>query len=210
MAFDYKKEYKQHYIPKIKPSIVDIPIMNYMIIRGKGDPNNEIGEYKKSIPLLYTVAYTLKMSYRSTYKIKNFFEYVVPPLEGFWWQEGIKGVDYSQKDKFEFISMIRLPEFITKNDLEWAKEESTKKKNQDFSKIEFFTYDEGLCVQCMHIGHYDDEPVTVKKMHDYALENGYKLDISEKRFHHEIYISDPRKSEISKLKTVVRHPIKKL
>ena len=211
MSFDYKKEYKEFYIPKSKPSIVSIPKMNYIAVRGKGNPNDENSEYKESIGLLYAIAFTIKMSYKGTHKIDGYFSYVVPPLEGFWWQEGNKeGIDYKSKDKFNFISVIRLPDFVTKNDFDWAIEEATNKKHQDFSKVEFLTYDEGLCVQCMHIGSYDDEPETVKLMHEYMEESGYELDISDERRHHEIYLSDPRRVDASKLKTVVRHPIKKI
>ena len=209
MAFDYKKEYKEFYMPKNKPSIVEIPKMNYIAVRGKGNPNEENGDYQNTISLLYGIAYTIKMSYKGIHKIDGFFEYVVPPLEGFWWQEGIKGMDYNRKDELNFISIIRLPDFVTKEDFNWAIEEATKKKKQDFSKVEFLTYDEGLCVQCMHNGSYDDEPVTVELMHNYIEEKGYVLDISDKRYHHEIYLSDPRKCDVSKLKTVIRHPIKK-
>ncbi len=210
MAFDYKKEYKEFYMPKNKPSIVKIPKMNYIAVRGKGNPNEENSEYKDSIGLLYAIAFTIKMSYKGAYKINGYFEYVVPPLEGFWWQEGNKdGIDYKSKDKFNFISIIRLPDFVTKKDFDWAVREATNKKKQDFSKVEFLTYDEGICVQCMHIGAYDDEPDTINLMHKYMMENGYKLDITDTRFHHEIYVSDPRRCQISKLKTVIRHPIRK-
>ena len=210
MAFDYKKEYKEFYMPKNKPSIVKIPKMNYIAVKGKGNPNDENSEYKDSIGLLYSIAFTIKMSYKGTYKIDGYFEYVVPPLEGFWWQEENKsGIDYKSKDKFNFISIIRLPDFVTKKDFDWAVEEATKKKKQDFSKVEFLTYDEGTCVQCMHIGSYDDEPATIDLMHEYMKENGYEIDITDNRFHHEIYLSDPRRCEISKLKTVIRHPIRK-
>ena len=210
MAFDYKKEYKEFYMPKNKPSIVTIPKMNYIAVRGKGNPNDENGEYKESIGLLYAIAFTLKMSYKGTYKIPVYFEYVVPPLEGFWWQEGNYGtIDYNQKDKLQFISIIRLPDFITKKDFDWAIKEATEKKKQDFSKVEFLSYDEGLCVQCMHIGSYDNEPTTIDLMHEYMVENGYELDITDDRFHHEIYLSDPRRCDVNKLKTVIRHPIKK-
>lgn len=208
MAFDYKKEYKEFYLPSKKPSIIEIPSMNYIAVKGKGNPNDDNGEYKQSIGLLYAIAFTIKMSYKGGRKIEGYFEYVVPPLEGFWWQDGIKGIDYSRKEDFNFISLIRLPDFVTKKDFDWAIEEATKKKKQDFSKVEFLTYDEGLCVQCMHIGSYDDEPVTVNLMHEYAKENGYVLDITDTRFHHEIYLSDPRRCDVAKLKTVVRHPIK--
>ena len=209
MAFDYKKEYKEFYMPKNKPSIVEIPKMNYIAVRGKGNPNDEEGEYKKTIGLLYGIAFTIKMSYKGTHKIDGYFEYVVPPLEGFWWQDGRVGIDYNQKEELNFISIIRLPDFVTKKDFDWAIEEATKKKKQDFSKVEFLTYDEGICVQCMHVGSYDNEPATVELMHKYMEENGYVLDISDKRFHHEIYLSDPRKCDENKLKTVIRHQIKK-
>ena len=209
MSFDYKKEYKEFYMPKNKPSIVKIPKMNYIAVRGKGNPNDEEGEYKKTIGLLYGIAFTIKMSYKGTHKIDGYFEYVVPPLEGFWWQDGRVGIDYNQKEELNFISIIRLPDFVTKKDFDWAIEEATKKKKQDFSKVEFLTYDEGICVQCMHVGSYDNEPATVELMHKYMEENGYVLDITDKRFHHEIYLSDPRKCNENKLKTVIRHPIKK-
>ena len=196
-------------MPKNKPTIVDIPKMNYIAVRGKGNPNDENGDYKQTISLLYGIAFTIKMSYKGSYKIEGYFEYVVPPLEGFWWQEGIKGMDYSRKDELNFISIIRLPDFVTKKDFDWAVEEATQKKKQDYSRVEFFTYEEGICVQCMHIGPYDDEPATVEVMHQYMQENGYELDITDDRFHHEIYLSDPRRTDANKLKTVIRHPIKK-
>lgn len=210
MTFDYKKEYKEFYMPKSKPSIVNIPAMNYIAVRGKGNPNEENGDYKKSIELLYGIAFTIKMSYKGDYKIDGYFKYVVPPLEGFWWQDGIKGMDYSKKDELNFISIIRLPDFVNEQDYKWAINEAAKKKKQDFSKVEFFTYEEGLCVQCMHIGSYDDEPITTKLMEDYAREHGYEINITDTRFHHEIYLSDPRRVETAKLKTVIRHPIKKI
>ena len=210
MAFDYKKEYKEFYMPAKKPSIVKIPPMNYIAVRGKGDPNAEDGEYKRSIGLLYGIAFTIKMSYKGTHKIDGYFEYVVPPLEGFWWQDGVEGIDYAHKEDFNFISLIRLPDFVTQDDFNWAVAEATRKKKTDFSKVEFLSNDEGVCVQCMHIGSYDDEPATITSMHDYAKQNGYELDITDDRYHHEIYLSDPRKCDGAKLKTVVRHPIKKL
>lgn len=211
MAFDYKKEYKEFYMPKKKPSIIEIPKMNYIAVRGVGDPNEENGDYKKTIGLLYAVAYTIKMSDKGSHKIEGFFEYVVPPLEGFWWQDGRKDtIDYHHKDAMHFISIIRLPDFVTKEDFDWAIEEATKKKKQDFSRVEFLTYEEGICVQCMHLGSYDEEPATVNLMHEYIKKNGYKLDITDTRYHHEIYLSNPRKCDVSKLKTVIRHPIKKI
>lgn len=209
MAFDYKKEYKEFYMPKNKPSIVEIPKMNYIAVRGKGNPNEEFGDYQKTISLLYSVAYTIKMSYKGTYKIDGFFEYVVPPLEGFWWQDNTKGMDYKRKEDLHFISIIRLPDFVSKEDFDWAIKETIEKKKQNFSRVEFLTYNEGLCVQCLHIGSYDDEPTTIEAMHEFVRENGYKLDITDTRYHHEIYLSNPRKCDINKLKTVIRHPIKK-
>lgn len=209
MVFDFKKEYKEFYLPKTKPSIVEVPKMSYIAFRGKGDPNQEDGDYKHGISLLYPIAYTIRMSKNTDYKIDGYFEYVVPPLEGFWWQDGVQGVDYSKKDEFNFISLIRLPDFVTKNDFDWAINYATAKKGMDFSRVEYFSYNEGLCVQCMHIGPYDDEPKTVELMHQFIKDKGYKLDILDERMHHEIYIGDPRKSEPSKLKTVLRHPIKR-
>ncbi len=209
MAFDYKKEYKEFYMPKNTPTIVTIPTMNYIAVRGKGNPNDECSEYKDSIALLYAIAYTLKMSYKTDHKIEGFFEYVVPPLEGFWWQEQTEGLDYSRKNDMCFISLIRLPDFVTKEDFGWAVTEAAKKKKMDFSKVEFLTYEEGLCVQCMHMGSYDEEPATVQAMHEFTEQNGCKVDITAHRFHHEIYLSDPRKCAPEKCKTVVRHPIVK-
>ena len=209
MVFDFKKEYKELYKPKTKPSIINVEKANFIAVRGIGDPNEGNSEYKQSISLLYSIAYAIKMSKKGDYKIDGYFDFVVPPLEGFWWQEGIKGVDYANKDSFNFISLIRMPDFVTKEVFEWAIEETTRKKKEDFSKVEFFTYDEGLCVQCMHIGPYNDEPITVEAMHEYMIEQGYELDITDERFHHEVYISDVRKISPEKLKTVLRHPIKK-
>ena len=210
MAFDYKKEYKEFYMPPKKPTIVDVPKMNYIAVRGQGNPNEEDGEYKKAIELLYGIAFTIKMSYKGTHKIEGYFQYVVPPLEGFWWQDNVIGIDYSQKEKFQWIAVIRLPDFVTKEEFGWAVEEATKKKKEDFSKVEYFIYEEGMCVQCMHIGSYDEEPLTVEKMHAYMEEQGYELDITEERLHHEIYLSDSRRTSEEKLKTVVRHPIKQI
>lgn len=210
MTFDFKKAYKEFYLPKKTPSIVEVPSMNFLAVRGQGDPNEENGEYQNALGLLYAVAYTLKMSYKGSHQIDGYFAYVMPSLEGFWWQEGLKGVDYTHKENFQFISLIRLPDFITRQDYEWAIADATKKKKKDFSQVEFFTYHEGTCVQCMHIGPYDDEPQTVALMKQYMEEQGYVLDISETRFHHEIYLSDPRKCALDKCKTVIRHPIKKI
>lgn len=210
MAFDYKKEYRDFYMPPNKPGIITVPSMNYIAVRGQGDPNAEEGEYKQSIGLLYGIAFTIKMSKKGDRRIEGYFDYVVPPLEGFWWQDGVKGFDYARKERFKWISVIRLPDFVTKADFEWAIREATKKKKTDFSKVEFLTYDEGSCVQCMHVGSYDDEPVTVALMHEYMESRGYVLDIMDKRMHHEIYLSDARKVAPEKRRTVIRHPIRKM
>lgn len=208
MAFDYKKEYKEFYLPPSKPGIVTVPPVNYVAVRGTGDPNTEGSEYKETIGLLYGISYTIKMSYKGDHRIDGYFEYVVPPLEGFWWQDiHTMGVDYTRKDDMHFISVIRLPEFVTREEFDWAVAEATRKKKQDFSKAEFWHYDEGLCVQCMHLGPYDDEPATVEAMHRHMAVNGYELDLSGERLHHEIYLSDPRKADPAKWKTVIRHPI---
>ena len=208
MNFDYKKEYKGFYMPKAKPEIVMIPKMNFIAVRGSGDPNTEDGEYKVAIGLLYGIAFTIKMSKKGNHKIEGYFDYVVPPLEGFWWQDGIDGIDYAHKENFHWISVIRLPDFVTEDDFLWALQEATDKKKQDFSKVEFLTIEEGLCVQCMHFGSYDDEPATVSMMHEFVEQQGYELDITDKRLHHEIYLSDARRVAPEKLKTVIRHPIR--
>ena len=208
MAFDYKKEYKEFYMLKCKPEIVNVPAMNFIAVKGCGNPNEEDGAYKKAIGLLYGIAYTIKMSKKGEYQIEGYFDYVVPPLEGFWWQEGIEGFDYTRKDDFCWISVIRLPDFVTKEDFEWAIETATQRKKEEFSKVEFLTIEEGLCVQCMHIGAFDDEPTTVKLIDEYIGEQGYENDFSKVRLHHEIYLSDTRKVATEKWKTVIRHPIK--
>ena len=209
MAFDFKKEYKEFYMPKNVPQVVTVPKANYIAVRGQGNPNEEGGAYQQAIGVLYALAYTLKMSYKTDHRIEGFFEYVVPPLEGFWWQDGVDGVDYGNKDTFNWISVIRLPDFVTEADFGWAVETAEKKKKLDCSLAEFLTVDEGLCVQVMHIGPFDDEPKTVALMDEYIAENGYENDFSDTRLHHEIYLSDARKVAPEKWKTVIRHPIKK-
>lgn len=210
MAFDYKKEYKEFYSPKDKPEIREIPPMHYAAVRGHGDPNEESGDYKAAIGLLYGISFTLKMCHKAGHRMDGYFDYVVPPLEGLWWQEGVAGIDYAHKEAFEWISLIRLPDFVTQADFDWAVEEAARKKKTDFSKVSFFTYTDGLCVQCMHIGPYDDEPSTIARMDQFAMENGYVLDISQTRLHHELYLSDARRCDPAKLKTVIRHPIRKV
>jgi len=208
MAFDFKKEYKEFYMPKSKPAIVEVPPANYIAVHGKGDPNEEGGAYQHAVSVLYAVAYTLKMSHKTDYAIKGFYEYVVPPLEGFWRQEGVDGVDYSDKSSFCWVSVIRLPDFIRRQDFDWAVEQASKKKKLDCSGAELLTLEEGLCVQMLHTGAYDDEPATVAVMDAWISENGYVNDFTPDRLHHEIYLSDPRRTPPEKRKTVIRHPVR--
>ena len=214
MAYDFKKEYKEFYMPGAKPTIVEVPSANYIAVRGKGDPNKEDGDYKKAIGLLYAVAFTLKMSYKTDKRIEGFYEYVVPPLEGFWWQEKngviLPGFDYKDKSSFNWISLIRLPDFVRQEDFDWTKEIVSAKKGPDSSRSELLVIEEGDCVQIMHKGSYDAEPASIKLMDDFAESNGWKLDFSATRLHHEIYLSDPRKTSAENLKTVIRHPVKKI
>ena len=207
--FDYKKEYKALYLPKEMPSIVEVPSMQYAAVRGHGDPNEPEGEYGRAVAVLYGISYTIKMSYKGSRKVDGFFEYVVPPLEGFWWMEGgAPGVDYRNKSGFNWISIIRVPEFVTEEVFAWAKEEAQRKKRIDTSLAELITVSEGLCVQCLPIGSYNEEPATVAKMDHYRMEQGYENDISDRRRHHEIYLSDPRKVSPERMKTVIRHPVR--
>lgn len=222
MAFDFKKEYKEFYLPKNKPSIVTVPKANYIAIQGKGNPNDEGGEYKAAIGVLYAIAYTIKMSKKGDHRIEGYYDFVVPPLEGFWWQEGVDGIDYSDKSTFCWISVIRLPDFITQADFDWAVQTAIQKKKLDCSKAEFLTINEGECVQIMHLGAFDDEIATVELMNKFIAENGYENDFSDtnlidktggvlkNRLHHEIYLSDARKIAQKKWKTVIRHPVKKI
>ena len=208
MPFDFKKEFRDLYQPKTKPSIVEVQPMRFLTVEGAGDPNEEGGSYKHALELLYGIAYTLKMSYKTEHVIEGFYQYVVPPLEGFWWQDGISGVDYAEKSSFRWVSAIRVPEFVGDADFEWAVDAATAKKKLDFSPVRLTEIDEGLCVQCMHVGPYDDEPSTVSAMHDFAKSQGFVPDFTDARRHHEIYLSDPRKTDPAKMKTVVRHPIR--
>ena len=210
MPFDYKKEYKEFYLPPKTPGIVTVPAMNFLAVRGQGDPNQEDGAYKQALGMLYAVAFTIKMSRKGQHQLEGYFDYVVPPLEGLWWQENTRGVDYTRKQDFQWISLIRLPEFVTREAFDWAIREATEKKQQDFSRVEFFSWEEGLCVQCMHIGPYDAEPATVAAMNEYTRAQGYEADFGEGRFHHEIYLSDARRCSPERLKTVIRQPIRRL
>lgn len=210
MSFDYKKEYKEFYLPKNRPEIINIPRMNFIAVRGRGNPNDDKGEYQAAIGLLYGVAFTIKMSYKTQRQIEGYFSYVVPPLEGLWWMEGIDGIDYSHKENFNWISIIRLPDFVNKGDFDWAICSASEKKKLDFSGVEFFTYNEKLCVQCMHHGSYNNEPQTIRLMNEYLKTNGYKTDITDSRYHHEIYLNDARRCAPDKLRTVIRHPVIKI
>ncbi len=209
MAFDYKKEYTEFYLPPRKPGIIEIPAMNFIAVRGKGNPNEEDGEYKQAIGLLYGIAFTIKMSYKGSHKIEGYFSYVVPPLEGLWWQEGAGQIDYSRKEEFQWIAMMRLPDFVTKEVFDWAVAETEAKKKADYSKVGFFAYAEGMCVQCMHVGPYDDEPATISMMDEFAKAQGYEVDFAQGRYHHEIYLGDPRRTAPERLRTVIRHPVRK-
>ena len=209
MAYDFKKEYKEFYLPKNKPQIVTVLLANYIAVRGEGDPNEEGGAYKAAIGVLYGIAYTIKMSKMGDHRIDGYFEFVVPPLEGFWWQDGVEGIDYTNKSTFNWRSVIRMPDFVTKADFDWALAEATRKKKLDCSSAEFLTIDEGECVQIMHLGAFDDEPATVALMDEYLAANGYENDFSDTRLHHEIYLTDARKAVPEKWKTVIRHPVRK-
>ncbi|MCI9488892.1 MAG: transcriptional regulator [Dorea sp.] len=210
MAFDYKKEYREFYMPGNTPELIRVPPMNFIAVRGKGNPNEEGGAYKQSIGLLYGIAFTIKMSKKTSHQMEGYFDYVVPPLEGLWRQTGGGEIDYSRKEDFQWVSMIRLPEFVTEKEFRWAVAEAEEKKKSDFSKVEFLTYDEGPCIQCMHIGPYDQEPATIAVMDTFAEENGYVNDMDGSRFHHEIYLSDVRRCRPERLKTVIRHPVIKI
>jgi len=204
---DYKKEYKDLYLPKNQPSIINVPEMAFAAVEGKGDPNEKNGEYQNAVGLLYAVQYTIKMSKMGSNIPDGYFDYVVPPLEGFWWYEG--KTKPKNKSKNNWLSIIRLPEYVNKKVFEWACKEVKSKKNLDTGKAQFIKIKEGLCVQCMHIGSYDDEPKTLKMIDKFIEENGLTNDISGTRRHHEIYLSDPRKTDVSKLKTVLRIPVMK-
>lgn len=214
MAFDFKKEFKEFYLPPAKPQIVSVPKMQFVAVRGHGNPNEEDGEYKAALAVQYAISYAIKMSKKGDRRIEGYFDFVVPPLEGFWWQEKngevVASFDYADKSSFNWISAIRLPDFVTKKDFDWAKETAAKKKGIDCSRAELLSIKEGLCVQVMHTGSYDAEPATVKLMDDFAAANGYELNFSATRLHHEIYLSDPRKTAPEKLKTVIRHPVRKI
>lgn len=209
MAFDFKKEYREFYLPTGKPQVVTLPPMNYIAVEGQGDPNQEGGPYQRALEILYAVAYTLKMSRRNGYEMAGFFDYVVPPLEGFWRQEGTAGFDCRDKSALLWTSVIRLPDFVTEADFRWAVGTASRKKGRDCSAARFLTVEEGLCVQILHRGSYDKEPESVEKMDALLRAEGYVEDLGGGRLHHEIYLSDPRRTAPEKLKTVIRHPIRR-
>ena len=208
---DYKKEFKDLYLPKTQPMEITVPAMTFIMVDGKGNPNDKDGEYQVAVELLYALSYTIKMNKKIRNEIEDYFDYVVPPLEGLWWLED-DDMDFSKKNKYIWTSMIRQPEFVTKEIFDFACDELKKKKPHiDVSKV----FDEGLCVQCMHIGPFDQEHVTIEKIDKFILENNLINDIGsvyEKgsvRGHHEIYLSDPRRVNKAKMKTVIRHPVRR-
>jgi hypothetical protein len=206
---DYKKEYKDLYLPKTTPTVVDVPEMQFVAVSGRGNPNEENGEYQRAIPVLYGIQYTIKMSKKGNYVLDGYFDYVVPPLEGFWWLDNNEDFTPENKSEFQWLSVIRLPEFVDEKVFQWACEEVSKKKNIDTQNAQYLKIKEGLCVQCLHIGAFDDEPKTIKLMNDFMDVNGLLNDVNDTRRHHEIYLSDPRKTDVSNCKTVLRIPVKK-
>ncbi|MBD5560620.1 MAG: transcriptional regulator [Clostridia bacterium] len=209
MAFDYKKECKEFYAPGRKPELVTVPAMTYIAVRGQGDPNEENGEYQRALGLLYGVAYTIKMSRKGPHRIEGYFDYVVPPLEGFWWQDESGDFDLSRKADLQWISAIRVPEFVTPDEFSWAVAEAAAKKKTDFSDVHLIDAAEGLCVQCLHVGPYDLESATVSSMEDFMQDNRLAPDLTPERRHHEIYLSDPRRTVPERLKTVLRIPVRR-
>lgn len=206
---DYKKEYKDLYQPKRAPSIIEVPEMIFIAVDGSGNPNTS-PEYKAAMEMLYGLSFTIKMSKMNNTQPEGYFEYTVPPLEGLWYGSEVDfdGLNVTDNDKFRWISMIRQPEFVTEEVFKWAMDTlSAKKPELDLSKARYMRYTEGLCVQIMHIGSYDKEAESILKLKSFASEKGYKEDFSQGRYHHEIYLSDPRRCAVERLKTVIRHPI---
>lgn len=207
--FDFKKEYKELYMPDKKPTIIDVPEMLFLQVAGKGDPNTS-PDYKNALEILYGLSYTIKMSKMKGNQPAGYFDFVVPPLEGFWWLEDVnyRGGPILDKNKFGWISAIRQPDFVTKEVFHDAKIALQKKKPElDVSLASLKRIKEGLCVQIMHIGSYDEEPESIERMEQYAIDLGYKIEINEDRRHHEIYMNDARKTPKEKLRTIIRHPI---
>jgi len=208
---DFKKEQKELYLPRTEPAVIDVPHMTFIAVDGTGDPNEPDGAYAAAMKTLYALSYTIRMSEKSGHAIDGYFAYRMPPLEGLWTMaDGRPGVDYADKAGFFWTSMIRQPAFVTEAVFRWARGEAVRKKGIDTSAARLLSYDEGLCVQCMHVGPYDDEPATVDRMDRYAVQNGYRIDLGGVRRHHEIYLGDPRKTAPEKLKTVLRHPVARI
>ncbi len=208
MTIDFKKTDKNLYLPKDKPMIIDVPEMLFIMIDGKGDPNNN-QSYNEAVEILYGLSYTIKMSIKKGINIPGFYDYVVPPLEGLWWiEEG--EFDLKFRDNWLWTSMIRQPEFVTQDVFQWAVDSFHKKKpDLQVERAKLKTFSEGLCVQMMHIGLYADEPVTLEIMKEFMYSNNLVDETGNKRKHHEIYLSDPNKTEPNSLKTVLRHPVVK-
>ncbi len=205
---DYKKQFKQLYQPKLVPSVVDVPQMKFIAIDGKGNPNDENGEYQSAVQTLYALSYAIKTMPKSGNTPSDYLEYVVPPLEGLWWLTDSDEFDYGSKSKFCWTSMIRQPEFVTEEVFRTSCEITAKKKQHlELGGARLVTVTEGLCVQCMHIGSFDDEPATLEKIKAFITEHGLQRDLSDTRRHHEIYLSDPRKVDAQKMKTVLRYPV---
>ena len=209
MAFDFKKEYQSFYLPARTPQIVTLPAMRFLAMRGAGDPNLEDGSFKQAVSVLYAVAYTIKMSKLGDHRMEGFFDFVVPPLEGFWQQEGGGAFDPARKDALRWICVIRVPDFVTEAECAWAAEEAGRKKRLDCTGAELLTIEEGLCVQILHLGPFDSEPASIRLMEEYAAQQGFEPDFSGDRLHHEIYLTDARRVEPEKWKTVIRHPIRR-
>lgn len=207
MPTSYKKEYNEFYMSPNNPVIVDVPKINYIAVSGVGNTIEDHGDFKTSISLLYAIAFTLRMSNQSNYKVDSYFENIVPSLEGLWWKAGSDSVDYTDREHLNWKCLIRLPDVVTSKDVELAIAEASKKNKIDYSKVKFLSFEEGLSVQCMHIGSYEEEPETIHSMEAFILENGYKSNFTKDKVHHEIYLSDPRSTDISKMKIVIRHPI---
>lgn len=210
MAFDFKREYREFYLPGRTPEIVMIPPMNFVAMAGAGDPNAPDGDYARALAVLYAVAYTIKMSRLGRRTIEGYFDYVVPPLEGFWWMPDGSKVDFSRKGDFRWLSAIRLPEFVRREDFDWAVAEAARRKGLDCSRARMLTIEEGLGAQVMHRGPYDDEPATIARLRDFIHSSGCAEERTAERRHHEIYLSNPRRTAPEKLKTVIRLPVRRV
>lgn len=206
MAYDFKKEQKAFYVPGRRPVLIDVPPMRYVAVSGEGDPNEEGGEYKRAMEAVYAVAYTIRMSPQSGFNIPGYFAFVVPPLESLWSMED--GIDLSRKDALEWTAMIRLPDFVTQEVFDEAVANAAAKKGIDPELPAYLKYNEGSCVQCLHVGSYDDEPATIRSLVDFAAAQDLTIE-QEPRRHHEIYLSDPRRTATGQLRTVIRLPVTK-